>query len=425
MQAEVCPTDWQEVPLNNVANDSFSSVDKKTHAGELPVRLCNYVDVYKNEYITRDLAFMHATATRPEIAQFGVRLGDVILTKDSETPDDIGIAALVDYTAPDLVCGYHLAMLRPKTNRVAPAFLAKQLRHPRLARYFGQQANGLTRYGLPKSAVQNAPMWIPREPKEGEKIAGILRQLDAAIRETEAVVAKLRLVKIGLLHDLLTRGLDENGKLRDPVRNPEQFQNSPLGQIPKTWDVLSFTALCDFPTGQVDPRQLPYRDWPLIAPDHIESETGRLLKLETAAQQGSISGKYVFESGDVIYSKIRPYLRKAVLADHNGLCSADMYPLRASARMNARFLLMVVLGEAFSRFAVSVSQRSGFPKINRDELAEYSLAVPQKEEQDRAAIVASTFESQLEAEESHLSKLHYLKRGLAHDLLTGRVRVKV
>jgi len=192
MPADVCPTDWQEVPLNSVADASFSSVDKKSHAGEQPVRLCNYVDVYKNEYITDDLLFMRATATRSEIAQFGVRLGDVIITKDSETPDDIGIAALVDYAAPDLVCGYHLVMLRPNANRVAPAFLAKQLRHPRLARYFGQQANGLTRYGLPKGAVQNAPLWIPCEPKEGEKIADILRQLDAAIRETEAVAAKLR-----------------------------------------------------------------------------------------------------------------------------------------------------------------------------------------------------------------------------------------
>src|SRR6266571_2332466 len=108
MPSEVCPTDWQELPLSSVADASFSSVDKKSHAGEQPVRLCNYIDVYKNEYITDDLPFMRATATRSEIAQFGVRLADVIITKDSETPDDIGIPALADYSAPDLVCGYHL-----------------------------------------------------------------------------------------------------------------------------------------------------------------------------------------------------------------------------------------------------------------------------------------------------------------------------
>src|SRR5207253_2275528 len=119
-----------------------------------------------------------------------------------------------------------------------------------------------------------------------------------------------------------------------------------------------------------------------------------------AGQQAAISGKYVFESGDVIYSKIRPYLRKAVLAEQNGLCSADMYPLRAAERMNPRFLLMIVLSESFSRFAVSVSQRSGFPKINRSELAEYSLAVPQREEQDSAMVISATFESRFEAEKS-------------------------
>src|SRR6266436_6180486 len=102
MRSDVCPSDWLEVSLSTVADASFSSVDKKSHAGEVPVRLCNYIDVYKNEYITGELAFMRATATRSEIAQFGLRLGDVIITKDSETPDDIGIATLVDYAAPDL-----------------------------------------------------------------------------------------------------------------------------------------------------------------------------------------------------------------------------------------------------------------------------------------------------------------------------------
>src|SRR5437762_346911 len=123
------PRGWTEAPLSSVADVRFSGVDKLSRPSEKPVRLCNYVDVYKNDYITPDLEFMRATATTSEITRFGLELGDVIITKDSETPDDIGIPTIVDCTAPDLVCGYHLALIRPNKDEVDPTFLGKQLAH--------------------------------------------------------------------------------------------------------------------------------------------------------------------------------------------------------------------------------------------------------------------------------------------------------
>jgi type I restriction enzyme S subunit len=161
----------------------------------------------------------------------------------------------------------------------------------------------------------------------------------------------------------------------------------------------------------------------LIAPDHIESGTGRLLAIHTAAEQNAISGKYGFEPGDVLYSKIRPYLRKAVLADRQGLCSADMYPLRPGPLLVPRFLLALVLSERFSQFATAVSMRSGFPKINREELAEYTTALPARGEQERIAAVLDAHDARIRAEETYRDKLAQVKKGLMEDLLTGRVRV--
>ena len=86
-------------------------------------------------------------------------------------------------------------------------------------------------------------------------------------------------MKEGLLHDLLTRGLDKNGKLRDPKVHPEQFNGSPLGKIPKEWTQVRLLDLVCIPKGQVDPKEKPYCHWTPIAPDHIESGTGRLLCL--------------------------------------------------------------------------------------------------------------------------------------------------
>ena len=146
---------------------------------------------------------------------------------------------------------------------------------------------------------------------------------------------------------------------------------------------------------------------------------------ETAIEQGAISGKYTFKQGDVLYSKIRPYLRKAVLADGQGLCSADMYPLQANPSLVTRFLLYVILGEHFSRFAASVSELSGFPKINRKELGKYRLALPCRDEQLHIASVMDTHDARIRAEEQFRDKLKLQKKGLMHDLLTGKVRIKV
>lgn len=143
----------------------------------------------------------------------------------------------------------------------------------------------------------------------------------------------------------------------------------------------------------------------LVAPDHIESGTGRLLKKVTAADQEAISGKYIFEPGDVVYSKIRPYLRKAILADFGGLCSADKYPLRAAADVSPRFIFASILGHQFSKYAESVSVRSGMPKINRSELAQYSIAIPPtRGEQESIADVVTDADALIEALEQLLPR---------------------
>lgn len=278
------------------------------------------------------------------------------------------------------------------------------------------------RAGLSKGIIEVIPLPLPPLPEQ-HRIAEILDTIDEAIARTDSLIQKLKLMKAGLLNDLLTCGLDENGELRDPIKHPEQFKDSVLGRIPREWEVVKLVDHISLPNGQVDPKQKPYCDWILIAPDHIESETGRIINYQTAAEQNAISGKYAFQSGDVLYSKIRPYLRKAVLADAEGLCSADMYPFRPASNVDSKFLLAVILGQDFSRFASAVSMRSGFPKINREELSEYRLALPLYEEQQTIAQILDTHDTRIRTEETYLNKLKRQKQGLMHDLLTGKVRV--
>ena len=108
---DVLPDGWEAKPLRSTVDYVVSNVDKVPAENEVSVRLCNYTDVYNNEFITLALNFMQATASEDEIAKFGLLVDDVVITKDSESWDDIGVPALVRETANDLVCGYHLALL--------------------------------------------------------------------------------------------------------------------------------------------------------------------------------------------------------------------------------------------------------------------------------------------------------------------------
>jgi type I restriction enzyme, S subunit len=107
------PGHWEVKRLKQACLVFPSNIDKKSYDNETPIKLCNYTDVYYNDTIEPAMDFMAATATTEQIAKFTLRAGDTIITKDSETADDIAIAAYVPADLPGVVCGYHLSMVRP------------------------------------------------------------------------------------------------------------------------------------------------------------------------------------------------------------------------------------------------------------------------------------------------------------------------
>jgi len=421
------PTGWRETPLASVADVRVSGVDKLARESEEAVRLCNYIDVYNNDYITGNLRFMEATATTPEIERFGLRVGDVIITKDSETPDDIGISAVVDYAAPDLVCGYHLALLRPNAREVDSTFFAKQLNHQRLSRYFGQRANGLTRYGLPNAVIANVPVWLPELPKQ-KAIGAILRLVDEAIAKTEAVIAKLKQVRTGLLHDLLTRGLDENGLLRDPIAHPEQFQDSPLGRIPREWQCRTLQDAAEWFSGGTPDRSQPSL-WqgtvPLLTPKDMKvfelSDTSEHIS-EAAVQIGS----RLMPEGTVFI-----VVRGMILAHTFPVClstrpfgfNQDIKAVRGRTGLSNRFLSHWFAGNSALFLRKATEATHGTKKLDLDELHRVYIGVPPPVEQQAIVDRIQTIDSNIDCTTAEKTKLDLLKSGLMNDLLTGRVRV--
>lgn len=193
--------------------------------------------------------------------------------------------------------------------------------------------------------------------------------------------------------------------------------------MPAGWSERGLLSVATIVNGQVNPEIEPFRNMILLAPDHVASATGRVIEHRTAAQQRAISGKYRVNPGDVVYSKIRPHLRKAALATFDGLCSADMYPLKPAQDVDGRFLLATLLSERFSQYAESVSVRSGMPKINRRELAVFSVLLPPKEEQASIGRALAAADNLVVGLDELLRKKRDIARGVQQALLTGRIRL--
>ena len=205
------PAHWEVRRLKHAVNMRVSNVDKHIKDSELPVRLCNYVDVYKNDRITESVPFMKATANADEIDRFRLELEDILITKDSEVWNDIGVPALVEYSAKDLICGYHLALLRPLKAVLNGAYLFCSLQSSAIAYQFHIATNGVTRYGLSHHAIKSVLLPLPPLPEQ----AAIVEYLDRATADIDAAIARarrhvelLREYRTRLIADVVTGKLD-------------------------------------------------------------------------------------------------------------------------------------------------------------------------------------------------------------------------
>lgn len=213
------PLHWDITLVKHVTDVRFSGVDKHSHDHEIPVRLCNYTDVYKNDKIIDDMDLMRATATAGEIARLTLKAGDVIITKDSETPDDIAEPAWVPDGLPSVVCAYHLGLLRPEPGRIKGEFLFRAIGSSRIAEQFHVLATGVTRFALSKHDVKNAV--IPLPPIEEQKvickwIADECKPLEEAILRAEDEIKLIREYRDRQIADVVTGQVDVRGWVSGP-----------------------------------------------------------------------------------------------------------------------------------------------------------------------------------------------------------------
>ena len=244
------------------------------------------------------MGYMEATASEREIENCRLRVGDVVITKDSETPSDIGVPAVVREKIADLVCGYHLAILRPKKSVLDGEYLHYALGAKHVKRQFQMYANGITRFGLRAGDIQRISILLPPLLVQC-KIACILSSIDDAIEKTQAVIDQVQVVKRGLMQELLTRGL--------PGWHT-RFKQTEIGEIPECWQLAVLDEVLDGIEAGWSPkcegRPADANEWGVLKVSSISS--GRFKQHENKAlQEGLVEPRPQVEvmCGDVLVSR--------------------------------------------------------------------------------------------------------------------------
>jgi type I restriction enzyme S subunit len=267
---------------------------------------------------------------------------------------------------------------------------------------------------------------------EQRQIAAILDTVDEAIRKTEQIIAKLKQVKQGLLHDLLTRGIDENGELRDPERHPEQFKESVSGRIPRGWEAgILDDWISTPPKNGYSPKEVD--DWTgtfMLGLGCLTTDGFEPRQLKNAPHGDARVTKALLKEGDLLLTRSNTRELVGLAGVYSDIGAPCMYPdlmmrIGPSARSSAGFLELVLRSGVVRRQmqAAACGTSGSMVKLSGSIVRRLRVAMPAPAEQSAILAAISESSARLRNERIATAKLRRLRQALMEDLLTGRVRV--
>ena len=420
------PEHWEVRRLRTVAEMRVSNVDKHKVEGEYPIRLCNYVDVYKNDIITQTMPFMSATASRDEIERFRLARDDVLITKDSETWDDIGVPALVGQSADDLLSGYHLALLRP-FKEILGAYLTRTLQSKAVAYQFHVRAHGVTRYGLTHMGIQSVLIPLPPLPEQH----AIVRYLDHADRRIRRYVsAKRKLIglleeeKQAIVNQAVTRGLDPNVRLK-----PSGIEW--LGDVPEHWKVRRLKNWVGINDAVLSETTEPDFEFPYLEIGAVG--TGVLAGAPDTTRFGSAPSRArrVVRTGDTIMSTVRTYLKATWFAREvkdDLICSTGFAVFTPRNEVYPKFVSYLAQSNAFTDRVTAASVGTAYPAIAESRLGSFHVPLPPFLEQSAIVEYLDKATAHIDAAItrtcSQIELLQEYRTRLVADVVTGKLDVR-
>jgi len=423
------PNEWLIVRLKQACTIAPSNIDKKSYDGQRSVRLCNYTDVYYNDEITEQIEFMAATATDDHVAKFSLKADDVLITKDSETPDDIAVPAYVPCDLNGVVCGYHLALLRPLAN--CSGRYLKYLFYSRYLRsMFAVAANGLTRYGLSQYALDNAEAPFP-PIHEQKAIAAFLdretAKIDALIAEQEKLIALLKEKRQALISHAVTKGLDPNAPMKDSGIEW-------LGQVPVHWEIRGLRTLASIvrgasprPAGDPELFDGEFVPWVTVA-EITKDESPDLTTTSNYLTERGAQASRTFKAGTLLYSNSGATLGVPKLLRMDACANDGVVGFENLASTLSTDFLYWFLRALTPTIRDLVKQGSGQPNLNTDIVGSIRIGLPPVDEQvaivDSIKATENAFSTLSAQCSGAIDRLKERRAALISAAVTGKIDVR-
>lgn len=257
---------------------------------------------------------------------------------------------------------------------------------------------------------------LPPLPEQ-KKIAAILTSVDEVIEKTEAQINKLKGLKKAMMQELLTKGIGHT-----------EFKDSPVGRIPRSWEVVKLKEMADVDKESLNPNTSPHFSFRYI--DIASISKGNLKKPNECIKfsDAPSRARRKVNCGDVLMSTVRPNLKAFAyfnFDDDEYIASTGFAVLTPKSNSNGRFILYSILSDLITKQIDALVVGSNYPAINFSEVKSLILARPPKEEQDQISEIFFSIDNQISSKEKFSHQTQSLKKALMQDLLTGKVRVKV
>ena len=421
------PSHWRLERLKYVARPQASNVDKHSKSDEVCVRLCNYTDVYKNELITDDLDFMEATATQSEIEKFSLGEDDVIITKDSESWEDIAVPAYVPAAIAGVLCGYHLTQIRSNKKRLHGRYLFYQLQSVAINRQFQVKANGVTRFGLPAYHIDNAEILVPpvdEQLKIGRFLNSKLSRIDLLIRKKETLITQLHEQRISTVTRAVTQGLNAGVSFR-PTNSPW------LPEVPAHWEFKRLRFLLSAPLmyGANEAAEFDEPDWPRFIRITDVNADGSLRPETFKSLPPEIAAPYRLVPGDILLARSGATVGKSFKYDTSwGDAAFAGYMIRARFDESiADYVAWFLRSETYWNWVRGMFIQATIQNISAEKYANLWLPLPPSEE--RSEITRYTMRRVAQIDEIETSiraavvKLTEYRSALITAAVTGQIEV--
>jgi type I restriction enzyme S subunit len=385
------PEHWNMMRLKRVAQLQPSNVDKKSKEGEEPVRLCNYVDVYKNEFIHPGLDLMEATAPKAQIKKFKVEAGDVIITKDSESWDDIAVPAYVESAEENMVCGYHLTQVKPSGTMLGK-YMFRCFRADGIKSQFETAAVGVTRYALSKRGTDSAFFPVPSPEEQAVIVEYLDREtgkIDELVAEKKNMLGLLEEKRQAIITDAVTGRLQDEIGLPNPGTIPSGIDW--LGDIPKHWKMKRLKVIAKVQPSNVDKKSKEGEE-PVRLCNYVDVYKNEFihpkLNLMEATAPKAQRKKFRVEVGDVIVTKdseswddiaVPAYVESA---EEDMVCGYHLSQIKPSDEILGKYLFRCFVADGikdqFQIAAVGVTRYA----LSKRALDTALFPVPPQEEQE-------------------------------------------